>query len=138
MQPILTLKQVTKVHNKFSSNWDQIQTDSIKFAELTKIYCNALINKVPLEFIPFYVDEFYTKVAAMYDAVDTLEFGKLRTDTQKMSHKAYISLSLRGGFLASAYEGEKDVELSHCSCEGLQIHLKYMKVSQNCHYTLNK
>jgi hypothetical protein len=129
MQVVLNVKQVTKVYNQFMKHWEQLErVDSVKFAELTKLYCGGVINKVPLEHIPFYVDEFYTKVAAMYDIVDTLEFGKLRTETQKDIHSAYISTSLRGAFLASAYDGEKDIPLSHCSHEGLVVHLKLIKV----------
>jgi hypothetical protein len=129
MQPVLTVKQVTKVYKQFMENWHQLdKIDSVKFTELTRIYCDAVINKVPLEYIPFYVDDFYTKVAAMYDVVDTLEFGKLRTETQRTLHSSYTSPSLRGGFLASAYEGEKDIPLSHCSHEGLKVHLKLIKV----------
>jgi hypothetical protein len=129
MQPVLTIKQVVKVYNQFLKNWEQLdKIDSVKFTELTRIYCDGLINKVPLEYIPFYVDEFYTKVSAIYDVVDTLEFGKLRTETQKKIHESFTSTSLRGGFLASAYEGEKDIPLSHCSHEGLKVHLKLIKV----------
>ncbi len=114
--------------NQFTKNWQQVQDDAVQFDAITRIYCDGIINKAPLEFIPFYVDEFYTKVAAMYDVVDTLEFGKMRSETQLLLHKPYISTSLTGGFLASAYEGERDIALSHCSHEGLKVHLKLMKV----------
>jgi hypothetical protein len=128
MQSVLSIKQVTKIFNQFSKNWEQVQEDSPKFDDITRIYCDGIINKVPLEHIPFYVDEFYTKVAAMYDVIDTLEFGKMRSETQTLLHKPYISTTLKGGFLASAYEGERDISLSHCSHEGLKVHLKLMKV----------
>jgi hypothetical protein len=124
-----TLERVTEIFNQFSKDWQQVQDDSAKFAEITGIYC-GIINKVPLEFIPFYVDEYYMKVAAVYDAVDTLEFGKMRSDTQKLLHKQFVSRNIRGGFLAGAYEGEKDIALSFCSHEGLTVQLRLLKVRQ--------
>ncbi len=128
MQTVLSLKQVTKLFNQFCKNWQQVQNDYHNFEAITKIYCEGLINKVPLEHIPFYVDEYFMKVAAMYDVVDTLEFGKMRSETQKLLHKSYISTTLKGGFLASAYEGEQDIELSFCSHEGLKVQLRLMAV----------
>jgi hypothetical protein len=124
MQPVLNVKQIVKIHNKFNSNWVCLKAENIKFEEITILYCTAIINKVNIEHIPFYVDEYYTKVAAMYDAVDTLEFGKMRTETQLLLHKQYLSKTLKGAFLASPYEGEKDLSLSYCSHEGLKVHLK--------------
>jgi hypothetical protein len=127
MQNIFTLSQATKVYKQFSKDWQTVQDDSAKFAEITGIYC-GIILKVPMEHIPFYVDEYYMKVAAVYDAVDTLEFGKMRSETQKHLHQEFISPIAKGGFLACGYEGEKDIALSYCSHEGLKFQLKLMKV----------
>jgi hypothetical protein len=128
MDSVFTLKQAIKIFSQFRKDWQVVENDSSKFAEITGIYC-GIINKAPLEHIPFYVDEYYMKVAAVYDAVDTLEFGKMRSETQKLSHQQFISNTARGGFLACAYEGEKDIRLSFCSHEGLKVLLKQLKVS---------
>ncbi len=127
MEFLPALKQVTKIFNQFSKDWQLVQDDSTKFSTITGIYCEIIL-KVPIEHIPYYVDEYYMKVAAVYDAVDTLEFGKMRSDTQKRLHKPFIAPNIRGAFLASAYEGEKDISLSYCSHEGLKYQLKMLKV----------
>lgn len=129
MQPVLTVGQIVKIYKEFQKCWSTIQKDQESFQEITKLYCNAIINKVPEEHIAFYVDEYYTKVAAMYDMVDTLEFGKMRTETQKILHKPFFSVTMIGAFLTSAYEGEKDLKLSYCSHEGLKVHIKNTLVS---------
>jgi hypothetical protein len=128
MQPAPTVKQIVKIFNQFQKNWELLKKDKVKFDEITVLYCTAIINKVEVAFIPYYVNEYYAKVGAMYDSVDTLEFGKMRTEAQKVMHKTYLSTTLKGAFLASAYEGEKDISLSYCSYEGLITHLKNTKV----------
>jgi hypothetical protein len=130
MQPIITVKQLVKIYKDFNELWKTLQTDKAKFDEITLLYC-AIINKCEMDRIPYYVDEYYTKVAAIYDAVDTLEFGKLRTETQKAMHKNYLSVTMRGAFLATAYDGEKDIALSYCSHEGLKVHIKNKIVRLN-------
>jgi hypothetical protein len=128
METVSTTKQLKKVFKKFEEFWKVIKSGKPKFDEITKLYCTAIINKTELEHIPYYVDEYYTKVGAIFDAVDTIVFGKLRTQTQKLLHGEYISTTVKGAFLASAYAGESDLQLSYCSYEGLDYKLKHTKV----------
>jgi hypothetical protein len=129
METVSTVKQINKIFKKFGELWNAVKNDQPKFDEITKLYCTAIINKTELEHIPFYVDEYYTKVAAVFDTVDTIFFGKLRTPTQLLIHDTYISTTIKGAFLASAYNNEQDLPLSYCSYEGLKLKLKYTKVT---------
>jgi hypothetical protein len=128
MEPVSTVKQLNKLFKRFLELWNAVKVDKQKFDEITKLYCTAIINKTDLDYIPYYVDEYYTKVGAVFDAVDTLFFGKLRTQTQLLIHAGYVSTSIKGAFLASAYAGEQELKLSYCSYEGLKLKLKHTKV----------
>ncbi len=127
MEPLLTVKQISKIYKKFELLWNSAKRDQPKFDEITTLY-SVIINKTELEHIPYYVDEYYTKVGAVFDTIDTLFFGKLRTQTQLLLHETYKSTEIKGAFLASAYAGEQDLPLSYCSYEGLMHKLKLTKV----------
>lgn len=95
-----------------------------KFAGVSK----HLITNADSQHVRFYTKEFYVHVAYLFDIQDTLEFGRLRTDSQALIHNTYLEPSRLGCYMAVPHESDKALRLTACSHEGIQFWLNALEV----------
>ncbi len=75
-----------------------------------------------------YLKEFYIRMAYLFDIQDTLEFGRLRTESQTLVHNGYLETNKIGCYMAVPHDADKSLRLTSCSHEGIQYWLNKLEV----------
>jgi hypothetical protein len=121
---------VTKLKSTFKA-FENLLTDFLSTLEhmekFNSVSQHLLIN-CDYCHVEYYLKEFYIRVAYLFDIQDTLEFGRLRTNSQSMIHSAFIEPNKLGCYMALPHDSDKNLQLTSCSHEGIQYHLNLLEV----------
>jgi hypothetical protein len=86
-----------------------------------------LIMTVPSDHVSHYVTELFLKLSVFMDLLETLEFGRLRSQHLLDSHHKYIFDGKIGSF-DKPNQHEVGLKLSSCSHDGIMYSLNKFKV----------
>jgi hypothetical protein len=115
-----TFKSFDRHLGKFLDSVDNLD----RFASISKHF---LIHAESIHVL-HYLKEFYVRMAYVFDIQDTLEFGRLRTESQTLLHNNYLEPTKVGCYMAVPHESDKLLRLTSCSHEGIQYWLNKLEV----------
>jgi hypothetical protein len=124
----ITLAKLKSTLKAFERHLANLLTLVERLRELSSL-SKHLLTFVDAEHVDFYLREFYIHVGFVFDIQDTIEFGRLRTDSQKLVHNNYIEPFRVGCYMAVPHESDKLLQLTSCSHEGIQYWLNQFEVS---------
>jgi hypothetical protein len=123
-----TLKRLTSTFKAF----ERLLSDFLVSVEhLTNFAAVSqhLLTHVDSVHLLFYLKDFYIRMGYIFDIQDTLEFGRLRTESQTLLHNSYLEPNKFGCYMALPHDSDKLLRLTSCSHEGIQFWLNCFEVS---------
>jgi hypothetical protein len=121
---------ITKLKSSFKA-FDNLLTDFLVTLESIEKFNNItqhLLKNCDQQYVVFYLREYYVRIGYLFDIQDTLEFGRLRTNSQTLIHSAFIEANKLGCYMALPHDSDKSLLLTSCSHEGIQYHLNLFEV----------
>jgi hypothetical protein len=101
------------------------------FSSFVGQFKEILLN-IPADHVPHYVGELFLKLAVLMDILDTLEFGRLRSNYLLVIHHKHIFDGKLGSF-NKHNQFEIGLKLSSCSHDGILYCLNKLKVLSSCY-----